>query len=155
MVATTSSDAKAAKLKALGADHVVNYKTDADWGVSARALTPGGVGFDHIVDIGGHSTLPHAIKASRFGATITVVGKSDYSPDAPREPDITTAIYFQTTFRGVQVGNREHFEGLVASIEGTKWTPVVDKVFEFKDLEEAYKYLVGGTAFGKVVVKVD
>ena len=52
VISTTSSADKAARLKALGADHVINYKDDADWGRTAKKLT-GGRGVDHVVEIGG------------------------------------------------------------------------------------------------------
>ncbi|THC99719.1 hypothetical protein EYZ11_000769 [Aspergillus tanneri] len=57
VIATTSSDEKAKKLKELGAEHVINYKSGANWGEIAHMLTPGNVGVDHIVEVGGSGTL--------------------------------------------------------------------------------------------------
>jgi NADPH:quinone reductase-like Zn-dependent oxidoreductase len=53
VVATTSSKEKGEVLKKLGADHVVNYKDDENWGETAKKFTPGGEGFTHIVEVGG------------------------------------------------------------------------------------------------------
>jgi NADPH:quinone reductase-like Zn-dependent oxidoreductase len=45
VIATTSSDAKAKKLKELGAHHIINYKDTPNWGEEAKKLTPGGEGW--------------------------------------------------------------------------------------------------------------
>jgi NADPH:quinone reductase-like Zn-dependent oxidoreductase len=57
VIATTSSKAKAEMLKKLGADHVINYKEDANWGETAKKLTKGGEGVDHILEVGGPTTM--------------------------------------------------------------------------------------------------
>jgi NADPH:quinone reductase-like Zn-dependent oxidoreductase len=57
VIATTSSAAKGEKLKALGADHVINYKEVANWGEEAKKLTPGGRGVQHILEVGGPNTM--------------------------------------------------------------------------------------------------
>jgi NADPH:quinone reductase-like Zn-dependent oxidoreductase len=57
VIATTSSAAKGDKLKALGADHVINYKEVSNWGEEAKKLTPGGRGVQHILEVGGPNTM--------------------------------------------------------------------------------------------------
>ena len=52
VVATSSSDAKLERVRALGADHVINYRTSPDWGAAVRAWT-GGRGVDHVIEVGG------------------------------------------------------------------------------------------------------
>ena len=56
VIATSSSDEKLARAKKLGADHVINYKTNPEWGKEARKLT-GGRGVDVVVEVGGENTL--------------------------------------------------------------------------------------------------
>ena len=56
VIATSSSDAKLERLKALGADELINYKAEPAWGAKALALT-GGRGVDTGVEIGGAGTL--------------------------------------------------------------------------------------------------
>lgn len=57
VIATTSSTAKAERLRQIGADHVINYKQIPNWGDHAKALTPGGAGADLVIEIGGGATL--------------------------------------------------------------------------------------------------
>jgi D-arabinose 1-dehydrogenase-like Zn-dependent alcohol dehydrogenase len=58
------------------------------------------------------------------------------------------------TLRGIFVGNREHFEGLMKAVGVTKMQPVVDTAFEFDQAPEAYQHLKSGRHFGKVVIKI-
>lgn len=57
VIATTSSAKKAETLKKLGADHVINYKEDANWGETAKKLTSDGQGVTHILEVGGPTTM--------------------------------------------------------------------------------------------------
>jgi NADPH:quinone reductase-like Zn-dependent oxidoreductase len=92
VIATSSSDDKLERLKALGADHLINYKSEPDWGKAARKLT-GGRGVDHILEIGGAGTLPQSIVATRNGGHIAVIGvwNSWPTPSAIRPPTSTSA----------------------------------------------------------------
>src|SRR3546814_20644697 len=68
--ATSSSPEKLERLRALGAHHLIDYRRDPQWGETARRLSDGGV--DHVVDVGGASTLTQALKAARVGANIEI-----------------------------------------------------------------------------------
>jgi len=57
VISTTSSKEKGDTLTKLGADHVINYKEDQDWGETAKKFTPGGEGVDHIIEVGGPTTM--------------------------------------------------------------------------------------------------
>lgn len=63
VIATTSSKEKADKLKQLGADHVINYKEDPNWGETAKKLTPGGLGVHHVVEVAGPVTMKQSLAA--------------------------------------------------------------------------------------------
>src|SRR3546814_6227345 len=64
VIATSSSDAKLDRLKALGADELINYKEVPAWGARALELT-GGRGVDTVVEIGGAGTLDQSMVATR------------------------------------------------------------------------------------------
>ena len=141
VVATTSSQKKADLLRKLGADHVINYKEDGDWGASARKLTAGDVGFDHIVEVGGADTMLQSFEAVKLEGVITFIGlvTGIDTPDI-RFGDILRKIF---TVRGIHVGSRALMEDMMAGIEANKIQPVVDeKVFGFEDLKDAALYLV-------------
>ena len=73
VIATSSSDAKLAKVRELGADHTLNYRTQPEWGNEVLKLT-GGRGVDHVVEVGGPGTLPQSITACRIGGHIALIG---------------------------------------------------------------------------------
>src|SRR5215468_10891144 len=73
VIATTSSEEKAERLKALGADAVVNYRTHPTWSDAVRELTAGR-GVDRVVEVGGPSTLAESIKSTRFEGEVAIVG---------------------------------------------------------------------------------
>lgn len=74
VIATTSSAAKGDKLKALGADHVINYKEVPNWGEEAKKLTPGGRGLQHILEVGGPNTMAQSLKAISIDGVISIIG---------------------------------------------------------------------------------
>src|SRR5215468_3203094 len=63
VIATSSSEAKIEKLKQLGADVTINYKTTPEWGKLARQMT--GHGVDLVVEVGGVGTLNESIRATK------------------------------------------------------------------------------------------
>jgi len=73
VVATSSSDGKLERARAMGADHTINYRTHADWGAQVRDWT-GGRGVDHVIEVGGPGTLPQSIQAVRVGGRIALIG---------------------------------------------------------------------------------
>ncbi|RKK73673.1 hypothetical protein BFJ69_g9115 [Fusarium oxysporum] len=154
VVATTSSQEKAEKLKGLGATHVVNYRENpTGWGKEARSLTPNGAGFDMIVDIGGNETLKQSLEAVRPYGSIQVVGA--VAQDTQVVP-MMGALMFTCTIRGFLMGSQNQYKELVRYIDEKKLKPVYDNaVFELADAKEAYRKLKEQKHFAKVVIRID
>lgn len=152
VIATTSSDEKGKKLKELGATHVINYKTDPNWGETAKKLT-GGIGADNIIEVGGNTTIPQSLKAVKLEGTISIIGfLGGNTKDAP---SVVEALFNQCTVRGILVGSRQQLEEMNKAIEVNKIKPVVDaKVFQFKDAKAAYEYQWDQKHFGKLVIEI-
>jgi alcohol dehydrogenase len=151
VIATSSSDAKLQRLKALGADHVINYREDAEWGKTARKLN-GGRGVDLVVEVGGAGTIKQSIRASKLGGTIAVIGVvAGPSLDFPL-PLITMNMLHVV---GVALGNRRQFSDMLRAIGHHGIKPVVDKVFPLAQLPEALTWLQGGNHVGKVCIEID
>ncbi|KAF2682072.1 hypothetical protein K458DRAFT_370618 [Lentithecium fluviatile CBS 122367] len=153
VIATTSSDKKADMLKKLGADHVINYKESPNWGEQARSLTPDERGVEHVVEVGGPTTLAQSLKAIAFDGVISIIGfVGGFSKDQPSFLDCLINI---CTVRGLLVGSRLQFEDMNAAIVQNDIHPVVDeKVFELADLKDAYQYMFDQKHFGKLCVKI-
>src|SRR5262245_3708735 len=71
VLVTSSSDAKLERVRAMGADHIVNYKANPDWHKVAREVT-NGVGVDLVVEVAG--TLDASVRAVRASGTLTLIG---------------------------------------------------------------------------------
>ena len=148
VIATSSSDAKLERLTALGADHVINYRTDLKWGQTAFDLT-GGV--DHVVEVGGSGTLPQSIAAVRLGGHIGLVGVL-----TGRAGDIPTAMLSRKLVRlqGVQAGSRADHLEMIAAIDANGVRPVIDGVFPLERLADAFRAQECGTHFGKIAIEI-
>ncbi|KAI9369921.1 hypothetical protein BJX61DRAFT_122711 [Aspergillus egyptiacus] len=155
VIATTSSDEKAKKLKELGADHIINYKTQPNWGEIARGLTLDNAGVDHIVEVGGSGTLQQSLKAIKFEGVISIIGFLG-GMDPKTIPGILDTLSNICTVRGVYVGSKALMQDMVKAIEASDIHPVVDqKVFTLEQAKEAYEYMWAQKHFGKLGIKIE
>lgn len=150
VIATTGRDARIDRLLALGARHVVNYKTDPAWGRSVRALT-GGVGVDHVVEVGGAGTLAQSLQAVAPGGAVHVIG---VLAGAQEPVNVLPVLMNDVRLQGVFVGPRESLEAMCNALCTNEIRPVVDSVYGFDDAPAAFARLRAGEHFGKVVVRV-
>ncbi|KAF5691267.1 alcohol dehydrogenase [Fusarium denticulatum] len=152
VVATTSSNDKVDALKKLGASHVVNYREIPNWGEAARALTPKGLGFDHILEIGGAASIAQSLKGIKLGSVITIIG---FLTSSDTQPALMEALNHLCIVRGIFVGSKVQFEEMNRAIDSIKLRPVVEsKIFSFEEVKEAYQYQWDRKNFGKVVIQV-
>jgi len=150
VIATSSSEAKLEKLKALGADHVINYKTTPQWGTLARDIS-GGQGVDHVVEVGGPATLEQSMLAARVGGHVSVIGiLTGLAGDFP----LVTALIKQLRLQGVLVGNRAQQQAMVKAIDANGMQPVVDKVFALEEIVQAFQYQETNQHFGKICLQI-
>jgi len=155
VIATTSSEEKGEKLKKLGADHVLNYKSDPNWGATAKSLTPGSRGVQHVLEVGGPATMKQSLAAIAFDGVISIIGflGGAKNEDQPTFLDCLNNI---CTVRGVLVGSRLQFEQMNAAIEANDIKPVVDeKVFGLGETKEAYQYMWDQKHFGKLCISIE
>jgi NADPH:quinone reductase-like Zn-dependent oxidoreductase len=145
VLATSSSDEKLERVRAMGADHVVNYKTNPDWHKVAREVTSG-LGVDLVVEVAG--TLDASIRAVRTSGTLALIGVlAGATAQLGLGPVVTQNIRLQ----GVTVGSRELFEDMVRAMGLHRTEPPVDeRRFAFEEVGEAIKALPAGQHFGKV-----
>jgi NADPH:quinone reductase-like Zn-dependent oxidoreductase len=149
VIATTSSAAKAERLKALGAAAVVNYVEAPDWHEKVVELTDGR-GADCVVEIGGPGTLTNSIKALAVGGHISLIGSSLSRSGIMLDPMLLGGRGM--TLGSVSVGSRADFEAMNRAIALHRLQPVVDRVFPFEEAPEAYRYFESRAHFGKVVI---
>ncbi|MBC8138174.1 MAG: NAD(P)-dependent alcohol dehydrogenase [Fibrella sp.] len=152
VIATSSSDAKLARAKESGADAIINYKTTPEWGVAARDMTEGGLGVDHVIEVGGAGTLPQSFQSVKAGGHIALIGVLTVQDAAPIDP--ISILLKSITVRGILVGSREMFENMNRAISQARLKPVIDRVFPFSETRAALAHLSSGSHFGKVVIRI-
>lgn len=148
--ATSASPAKIGRLRQLGASEVVDYRADPNWGDTINRLSDGGV--DHVIDVGGSSTLDQSISAVRVDGSVVLIG---ILGGLTAEIDIAKLLIKQQRIRPIAVGNRAMQHDMVAAIEAWGLKPVIDSVFPFARLADAFRHQLSGQHFGKIVVDLD
>ena len=147
VIATSSSAAKAERLKKMGAEAVIDYRATPDWDKETMKLT-GGRGADITVEVGGAGTLPRSFLATRLGGRIVVIGLLSGMAEVDPMPILRRNLRVQ----GLYVGNRQMFEAMNRAIEAAGLKPVIDTVFPFAQARDAYRHLKSQNHFGKIVI---
>lgn len=151
VIVTSSSDAKLARARDLGADHGINYAANAEWGAAAKTLA-GGDGVDNVVELGGTETMKQSLIAVRPGGTLSLIGV--LSGATTGNVLLPFIISRDVRLQGVTVGPREDMDRMCRAIEAAAMKPVIDKVFGFEDSADAYRHLASGVHFGKVCIDI-
>ena len=150
VIITSSSDAKLARAKTLGADDTINYRTTPDWEKEVFRLTDK-AGADHVVEVGGADTFPKSLRAMAIGGTISVIGGvSGFAS----EVSLRDILGKSAVIRGIFVGSHEMFAAMNRAISQHHFKPVIDRVFSFSEAPAAYRHQESGAHFGKVVITV-
>lgn len=148
VIATSSSDEKLARARALGAAETINYRTTEDWASEVRRLTDGR-GIDMVVEVGGPGTLGQSIAATARGGSVQMIGVLSFAQIDPL-PILTGGVIV----RGLMVGSGEMFEAMNRAIVANDIKPVIDHRFTFDDAASAYRHLRSAGHFGKVVIGI-
>jgi NADPH:quinone reductase-like Zn-dependent oxidoreductase len=147
---TSSSDAKLAVARSLGADDLINYQQTPAWDQVVLERT-GGRGVDHVIEVGGPVTFARSLSAVRVGGTVTVLGVvAGRDGQANPLPIIGKTIRLQ----GLLVGSRAVFEDMNRAIDLAQLKPHIDRVFPFAEAADAYRYQLTAQHSGKIVISV-
>lgn len=156
VLATASSDEKLERLRPLGLDHGINYRS-GDFVGAVRQHT-GGRGADVIVDSVGGRTLEGSIEAAAYRGRISYVGsagRDTYRPNADAlRPGNKTLIGI---FLGAEMMmNPPRVHGMIAGhlrdIAAGALRVIVDREYPLADAADAHRYVEGRQAFGRVLL---
>ena len=149
VIATSSSDEKLERLKAMGADHLINYRKTPAWGETVRKLT-GNRGVDHVIEVGGPATLEQSMIAARIGGHISLIG---ILTGVAGQLPLIQALVRQIRLQGVLVGSRTHQQAMVRAIDANGLRPVIDKSFALEQITDAFRYQESNQHFGKICLE--
>ncbi|AJY75534.1 zinc-dependent alcohol dehydrogenase family protein [Paenibacillus beijingensis] len=149
VIATTSSDEKGERVRALGASEIINYVTRPDWEKAVLELT-NGKGVQHILEVAGGESVNRSIEALAPQGHINIIGFLD---NMTAKVNLLSLLFKQAQLQGILVGHRKALEAMCKAFDELVIKPVIDTVYSFNDAIQAYKHLNRG-AFGKIVIRV-
>ncbi|MBU2914909.1 NADPH:quinone oxidoreductase family protein [Reichenbachiella agariperforans] len=156
VIACASTDEKLELCKAVGADHVINY-TSTDIKATVKEITKG-TGVDVVVDpVGGDFAEPAFRSIARFGRYLVVGFAAGEIPKLPLNlPLLKSAsivgVFWGSFFRNNPERNAQNVDQLIKWFASGQLKPVIDRVFELKDYEQALNLLRDKVVKGKIVL---
>jgi NADPH:quinone reductase-like Zn-dependent oxidoreductase len=150
VIITSASDEKLDRAKAMGADHVINYKQHPKWAQQVLERTDGR-GADLVVEVGGPGTLAQSIAACRIGGRIVLIG---VLTGIAGEVPTAALMNRQQRLIGIVVGSRCNQRELVRALQATGIKPIIDKTFEIDGIAEAFRYVLSASHFGKIGIAI-
>jgi NADPH:quinone reductase-like Zn-dependent oxidoreductase len=148
VIATAGNDEKLAKARQLGADHVINHKTQKIRD-EVRRITKKGVDvvFEHV----GTATWEDSLASLAVAGRLVTCGVTT-GYDA--KLDLRFLFSRQLSLLGSYMGTKAELHTVMKLFAAGEFKPVVDRVFPLAQCAEAHAYLEEGSQFGKVVLKV-
>jgi NADPH:quinone reductase-like Zn-dependent oxidoreductase len=150
VIATTGSEAKADRARALGADHVIDYSKQ-DFVAEVKRLTEKR-GADVVIEHVGGEVMAKSVLATASGGRIITCGAT-----AGFEPkiDLRHIFFRQVEILGSTMGSRGSLFGILDLVKDGRLRPVVDRVLPLWQAAEAHRVLESRQAFGKIVLDPD
>ena len=156
VVACAGTDAKAARLRALGADHTINYATEdfmkSAWGLHGKPARRGvhaANGFDVVVNYTGGDTWVKSMRVLKVGGRLLTCGAT--AGFDPTE-DLRFIWTFELKILGSNGWMREDIHTLLDMVGSGKLTALVDRTYTLDQAAEALRVIEDREVFGKVVI---
>ena len=148
-IVTSSSDAKLARAKELGAAVTINYTT-TDWLAAVKDATDG-EGTDIVLESVGQATFPGSITAVKPGGRIVT-----FSTTTGGTPTINIRELFwkQASILGTTMGSAMDFSGLLELYRAHSLHPVIDRTYPLAEAAAAFRRLDAAEQFGKIVLTI-
>lgn len=146
---TSSTDEKLKRAKEIGADVVLNYKTQ-EWDRQLFAET-GKRGVDVVFESVGAATWLKSIRALKRGGRMVVIGAT--TGPHPQE-EIAYIFWKQIDILGSTMSSQSEFRDVMKLVLRGELKPVIDTVFPLERARDAHVRLESGEQFGKIVLTV-
>jgi len=150
VIAIAGTNEKCEKAGLLGADHILNYKTDDILG-EVKSLT-NGKGIDVVFEHVGQETWNISMKSlARGGRVVTCGATTGFKANL----NLTHLFFKQQSILGSTMGSILSFDGALTLLNEGKIKPVIDRIFPISEIKSAHEYLESSMQFGKVVLSYE
>jgi NADPH:quinone reductase-like Zn-dependent oxidoreductase len=151
VILLSSDDGKLEKAGQMGADELINYKKNPTWEELVGEKTFK-VGADLVLELGGGGTLGKSMEAAKINGRISLVGVlTGFDGQINPLPILRKSL----AVNGIYVGSRDMQEQFHRALEANKIHPVIDRVFKFDQVKEAYAFMQSARHFGKIVIELN
>jgi NADPH:quinone reductase-like Zn-dependent oxidoreductase len=150
VIVTSSSDAKLERMRQLGADETINYRSSPSWAGEVLRLT-GGRGAEVVLNNVGWPEMANSLTACGSSARLIHIGASRERTVMTNWPNM---IQKNVWIKAYTMAGREMLEGFLRAMEHGTMRPVVDRIFPFEQAVEAVRYMESGDHIGKVVIRI-
>jgi alcohol dehydrogenase len=147
VITTVGSDEKAAKARALGADHVINYRTDRFEGAVRKITAKEGVDvvFEHV----GPDTFAQSMFSLKRGGILVTCGSTT---GVSTEINLFQLYQRQLRLIGSFGCNLRNLAAVLDKMAAGIARPVIDSVIGLEDIDAALARLESRNVFGKIIV---
>src|SRR5882672_5534671 len=147
VIATIGSDDKAAKVRGLGVDEVVNYR-EVDFLEEVRRIT-GKRGVDVVVESVGEETWDRSLKAlARGGRLVTCGATSGYEG----RTDLRYVFSKGLSILGSTMGGRAELLRVARLVGDRLLRPIIDRILPLEQVADGHRAMAGRSLFGKIVL---
>ncbi|MBC5767313.1 zinc-binding dehydrogenase [Ramlibacter albus] len=147
--ATSGSEEKAARVRAMGVVGTANYREEG-WAKKLREQVPGG--FDVIIDSAVGPGFQDLVNLAALGGRIAFLG---FTAGGDIQLDVRPIYRKQVSILGTKMGSPRDFAQMVQLVEDKRIVPLVDRVMPLSRANEGYAVVDRGEQFGKVVFEND
>jgi NADPH:quinone reductase-like Zn-dependent oxidoreductase len=149
VIATSSSDAKLAVAKTLGADVVLNHRTQ-QVSREVRSQTAGR-GVEVVVENVGEGTWEESLRSLARGGRLVTCGATG----GPKVvTDLRRVFWHQLTIMGSTMGNAAEYQEIVRQLGEGHLRPIVDRVYPLAEARAAFERLEKAEQLGKVCLEI-
>ncbi len=150
VIVTSSSDAKLAAARALGADVIINHRAQ-NVATEIRSLTAKR-GVDVVIENVGEATWEDSLRCLAKGGRLVTCGATS----GPRvSMDVRRLFWNQYTIMGSTMGNAREYEEIVRILGTGALRPVVDRVYPLDQARAALQRMAQGDQLGKIAVRLE
>ncbi len=146
---TSSSDAKLARARALGADETFNHRT-SDVVAEVRKRN-GRRGVHVVLDDVGEATWEQSLRVLGRGGRLVTCGATS-GPMV--KLDVRKLFWHQWSIMGSTMGNDRELDAIVRLLGEGALLPPIDEILPLDEARAAYERLSAGDQFGKIVLRV-
>lgn len=147
--ATTGGPEKVAKVRKLGADHVIDYKAEPEWS-KAAFLASGKTGYDVVIDSSGQATFKGSVRALRNGGRLVLCGATT---GPLGEVDLRVIFWKQLSILGSTMGVPQDLKDALQMVRSGHLRVFVDSVWPLDQIRDAQARMERSEQFGKIVLK--